>query len=289
MSMSLDNIEPNRNIRIGLALSGGGARGLAHIGAIRALERAGVPIDCLTGSSMGGIIAAAYACGLSPDELEQEIASFTRIRQLLRLADPGMPNAGLLRGNRLQAYFENRLGKRTFAELERPLALIAVDLNSRQEVVFQEGSIALALRATTALPGLFMPLELEGMRLVDGGLLNNLPIDVARKMGARIVIAVDVNPHPEDISRSWDSESRWVPNGLTRTFVVLDEAARLMMQVIQDVKMQQYPPDVIIRPNLPDGINFLAGYKRISDLVVAGEKAAEGALKEIQNLLNANK
>ncbi len=289
MSMSLDNIEPNRNIRIGLALSGGGARGLAHIGAIRALERAGVPIDCLTGSSMGGIIAAAYACGLSPDELEQEIASFTRIRQLLRLADPGMPNAGLLRGNRLQAYFENRLGKRTFAELERPLALIAVDLNSRQEVVFQEGSIALALRATTALPGLFMPLELEGMRLVDGGLLNNLPIDVARKMGARIVIAVDVNPHPEDISRSWDSESRWVPNGLTRTFVVLDEAARLMMQVIQDVKMRQYPPDVIIRPNLPDGINFLAGYKRISDLVVAGEKAAEGALEEIQNLLNANK
>jgi len=212
MSMSLDNIEPNRNIRVGLALSGGGARGLAHIGAIKALERAGVPIDCLTGSSMGGVIAAAYACGLSPDELEQEGGSLTRIRQLLRLADPGMPNAGLLRGKRLQAYFENRLGKRTFAELERPLALMAVDLNSRQEVVFQEGPIAVALRATTALPGLFMPLELEGMRLVDGGLLNNLPIDVARKMGAQIVIAVDVNPHPKDISRSWDTESRWIPN-----------------------------------------------------------------------------
>lgn len=288
MSMSMDNIEPNRDIRVGLALSGGGARGLAHIGAIKALERAGIPIDCLTGSSMGGVIAAVYACGLSPDELEQEVGSLTRIRQLLRLADPGMPNAGLLRGKRLQAYFENLLGKRTFAELERPLALMAVDLNSRQEVVFQEGPIALALRATTALPGLFMPLELEGMRLVDGGLLNNLPIDVARKMGAQIVIAVDVNPHPEDISRSWDSESRWMPNGLTRTFVVLDEAARLMMRVIQDVKMQQYPPDVIIRPKLPDGINFLAGYKRISDLVVAGEKATEGALEEIQNLLNAD-
>jgi NTE family protein len=205
------------------------------------------------------------------------------------LADPGIPNAGLLRGQRLQAYFENRLGKRTFAELERPLALMAVDLNSRQEVVFQEGPIALALRATTAVPGLFMPLELEGMRLVDGGLLNNLPVDVARKMGAQIVIAVDVNPRPEDIPRSWDTDSRWMPSGLARTFVVLDEATRLMMRAIQDVKMKQFPPDVIIRPNLPDGINVLAGYKRVSDVVVAGEKAAEGVLEEIQNLLNADK
>lgn len=289
MSMSLDNIEPNRNIRVGLALSGGGARGLAHIGAIRALERAGIPIDCLTGTSMGGVIAAAYACGLHPDELEQEARTITRTRQFLRLADPGIPNAGLLRGQRLQAYFENRLGKRTFAELERPLALMAVDLNSRQEVVFQEGPIALALRATTAVPGLFMPLELEGMRLVDGGLLNNLPVDVARKMGAQIVIAVDVNPRPEDIPRSWDTDSRWMPSGLARTFVVLDEATRLMMRAIQDVKMKQFPPDVIIRPNLPDGINVLAGYKRVSDVVVAGEKAAEGVLEEIQNLLNADK
>jgi NTE family protein len=133
-----------------------------------------------------------------------------------------------------------------------------------------------------------MPLELEGMRLVDGGLLNNLPVDVARKMGAQIVIAVDVDPRPEDIPRSWDTDSRWMPSGLARTFVVLDEATRLMMRAIQDVKMQQFPPDVIIRPNLPDGINVLAGYKRVSDAVMAGEKAAEGALEEIQNLLNTN-
>jgi NTE family protein len=236
---------------------------------------------------MGGVIAAAYACGLSPDELEQEARSITRTRQFLRLADPGIPNAGLLRGQRLQEYFENRLGKRTFAELERPLALMAVDLNSRQEVVFQEGSIALALRATTALPGLFMPLEWEGMRLVDGGLLNDLPVDVARKMGAQIVVAVDVNPHPEDVYRTWGTESRWMPKGLTRTFMVLDEAIRLMMGVIQDVKMEQYPPDVIIRPKLPDGINVFAGYKKISDLVVAGERAAEEVLEDIQDLLNA--
>jgi NTE family protein len=287
MGMSGNNdMESNEEIRVGLVLSGGGARGLAHIGAIKALERAGVPIDFLAGSSMGGIIAAAYASGMSPDEMEQEASSLSRIRQFLRLADPGMPNAGLLRGKRLQAYFESHLGMRTFAELDRPLALMAVDLNSHQEVVFREGPIAVALRATTALPGLFMPLEWEGMRLVDGGVLNNLPVDVARKIGAQIVIAVDVNPHPEDVYTTWGTESRWIPKGLTRTFMVLDEATRLMMGVIQDVKMEQYPPDVIIRPNLPDGINVFAGYKKIFDLVVAGEKATEGVLEDIQDLLN---
>ena len=281
-------MEFNKEIRVGLALSGGGARGFAHIGVIKALERAGIPIDCLTGSSMGGVIAAAYACGLSPEELEEEAGSISRIRQFLRLADPGIPNAGLLRGQRLQAYFENRLGKRTFADLDRPLALVAVDLNSRQEIVMREGPISVALRATTALPGLFMPLEMDGMRLVDGGVLNNLPVDVARMMGAKVVIGVDVEPDPEDIPGSWETRSRWMPSGLARTFVVLDQTTRLMMRVIQEAKMQQYPPDVIIRPILPSGINVIAGYKRVAELVAAGEKATEGMLSEIQTKLGSS-
>lgn len=288
MSVSMNgDPDSNQEIRVGLALSGGGARGLAHIGVIKALEGAGIPIDCLTGSSMGGVIAAGYACGLSPDELEQEAESISRVRQFLRLADPGFPDAGLLRGQRLRAYFEKRLGKQTFADLDRPLALMAVDLNSRQEVVLREGPISVALRATTAVPGLFMPLEVNGMRLVDGGLLNNLPVDVARKMGAKVVIAVDVDPDPEDISESWDTENRWVPNGLTRTFVVLDEATRLMMRVIQEAKMQQFPPDVVVRPSLPSGINVLAGYSRVADVVAAGESATEGVLSEIRARLHA--
>jgi NTE family protein len=275
------------NIRVGLALSGGGARGLAHIGAIKALERSGIPIDVLTGASMGGVIAAAYACGLTPDEIEQEAGELSRVRQVFRLADPGLPNAGLLRGRRLMSYFEKRLGNRTFADLDRPLALTAVDLNTRKEVVLQEGPISVALRATTAVPGLFMPLEREGMRLVDGGLLNNLPVDVARKMGADVVIAVDVEPDPEDIPESWETNSRWLPSGLARTFVILDEATRLMMRVIQEAKMQEYPPDVVIRPTLPRGINILAGYGRVADVVAAGESATEGMLPDIQTCLDS--
>jgi NTE family protein len=268
--------------RVALVLSGGGARGLAHIGAIKALERAKIPIDFLAGSSMGGIIAAAYACGLSPEEMVREAGELSRIRQFLRLADPGLPNAGLLRGQRLQTYFENRLGHRTFAELDKPLALMAVDLNTRKEVVMREGPISIALRATTAVPGLFMPMELEGMRLVDGGLLNNLPVDVAREMGAEMVIAVDVDPDPDDIPRSWESRSRLLPGGLARTFAILDEATRLMMRVIQEAKMERYPPDVTIRPRLPSGVNVLAGYGRVADVVAAGESATEEILPDIQ-------
>jgi NTE family protein len=288
MGMS-PNIErgSNQEIRVALVLSGGGARGIAHIGAIKALERAQIPIDFLAGSSMGGIIAAAYACGLSPDEMVQEAGELSRVRQFLRLADPGLPDAGLLRGQRLQAYFEERLGNRTFEQLERPLALMAVDLNTRKEVILQEGSVSVALRATMALPGLFMPLEIDGMRLVDGGLLNNLPVDVAKKTGAKIVIAVDVSPDPEDIPRSWETESRWLPGGLARTFVILDEATRLMMKVIQEAKLEKYPPDVIIRPNLPSGVNVLAGYGRITDVVEAGENAVEDLLSDIQAQLHS--
>ena len=275
----------NQEIRVALVLSGGGARGLAHIGAIKALERADIPIDFLAGSSMGGIIAAGYASGLSPDEMMREAGELARIRKFLRLADPGLPNAGLLRGQRLQAYFEDRLGNRTFDQLERPLALMAVDLNTREEVILREGPVSLALRATMALPGLFMPLEIDGMRLVDGGLLNNLPVDVAKNTGAKIVIAVDVSPDPEDIPRSWETESRLLPDGLARTFSILDEATRLMMRVIQEAKLQLFPPDVIVRPSLPSGVNVLAGYGRVADVVAAGENAVEDLLPEIQSRL----
>lgn len=270
---------------MGLALSGGGARGLAHIGVLKAFEHEGVPVDYLAGSSMGGVIAAGYAIGMSPADLEEEASKLSRLRNALRLADPGLPNAGLLRGERLQAYFESKLGDRMFKDLKRPLALVAVDLNSREEVILQEGSVALALRATTSLPGLFMPLETNGKRLVDGGVLNNLPVDVVRKMGADVVIGVDVDPDPEDIASSWQGQYRWMPDGLARTFVVLDEATHLMMRVIQDERLQRDPPDVILQPRLPSGINVFKGYNRTEELVSAGERAAQSMLTEIRALL----
>ena len=274
-----------RRKKVGLALSGGGTRGLAHIGVLKVFEREGISVDYLAGASMGGVIAAGYASGMSPSDLAEEARKLSRMRDVLRLVDPGLHNAGLLRGDRLQAYFESKLGKRRFKDLNQSLALVAVDLNSCEEVILQEGSVAQALRATTSVPGLFMPLEVNGKRLVDGGVLNNLPVDVSRNLGADVVIGVDVDPDPKDIASGWKGQYRWMPDGVASTLVVLDEATHLMMRVIQDERLQRDPPDVILRPHLLSGLNIFTGYDKTEELIVAGEQAAESKLSEIRALL----
>lgn len=286
MSNSLGtDLNPIHKPRLGLALSGGGARGLAHIGVLKILAREGIPINCLSGTSMGGVIAAGYAAGMSPTDMEREAIATTRLRKLIRLADPGIPDPGLLRGQRLLEYFESLLGKRTFAELEYPLALVAVDMIARQEVVLSEGTVSLALRATTAIPGLISPMETDGMQLVDGGLLDNLPVDAVRNLGAEVVIAVDLRPDPDEPSGRRIDDYRWLPGSLTRTMVLLYETISLLMEEAQKEKRQQNPPDVLIRPNIPPGVNVLMGYGRAPEIINSGELAAEAALPEILRLL----
>ena len=273
--------------RLGLALSGGGARGLAHIGVLRVLEREGIQVDCLAGTSMGGVIAAGYACGLSSNDLEKIAIESSSLRRLLRLADPAFPDAGLMRGQRLETFFKENLGDRTFADLKIPLALVAVDLNSSQEVILNDGPLSLALRATTAVPGFICPVQKEGKRLVDGGLLNNLPVDVIKGMGADVILAVDVDRDPKLNSGQPSMEFRWLPDGLARTFVILDESTRLMMRAIKEVKLQQCPPHILIHPHIPDGINLVLGYGRVNELIEAGMRATEEALPQIRERIAA--
>lgn len=287
MSNSLGKDEnPRYEPRLGLALSGGGARGLAHIGVLKILTREGIPINCLSGTSMGGVIAAGYAAGMSPADMEREAIAITRLRKFIRLADPGMPDPGLLRGQRLLDYFESFLGKRTFADLEYPLALVAVDMVARQEVILSEGTVSLALRATTAIPGFFSPVETDGKQLVDGGLLDNLPVDAVRNLGAEVVIAVDLKPDPDEPSGRRISDYRWLPGSLAQTVAVLEETISLLMEAAQKEKRQQNPPDVSIHPNIPPGVNVLMGYGRAPEIISCGELAAESALPEILHLLH---
>jgi NTE family protein len=261
--------------RVGLALSGGGARGLAHIGVLKVLAREGIPMDCLAGTSMGGVIAAAYATGMTPAEIESEALVTTRWRRLASLADLSLPREGLFRGHRLLAYFERQLGQRTFADLDLPLALVTVDLNTGQEVVLREGPVALAVRATVALPGLLAPVEVDGRRLVDGGLLNNLPADVVRQIGAQVVIAVDVSARRGDV---WRSHVRWAPETVVETVQVLGTSLSVMVSTINEEKLTRARPEVLIRPAIPAGVNVVAGYHRANELIDAGERAAEAAL-----------
>jgi len=274
--------------RIGLALSGGGARGLAHIGVLKVLEREGIPIDLLSGTSMGALISAGYAIGMSPNDLEQEALRMASVRRLLALVDHSLPRRGLFQGQRVMEYLTCSLGDHTFDDLRIPLALVAVDVNSQQEVILRQGRIVDAVRASVSIPGLFAPVERGDQLLVDGGVLNNLPVDVIRSMESDVVvIAVDVHSDEMPIPTSKLHQHRYLPNGLMETINVLWLCLAMMMVEIQQHKLTQAPPDVLIHPEIPADITTLTGFPRAAEIIAAGEKAAQAALPEIRRCLQA--
>ena len=180
-----------KNKRVGLALGSGGARGWAHLGVLRALRERGVRVDCVAGTSMGAIVGAFLAAG--QEGVLADLASnidWKRLRQFFW--EISLSRSGLTDGRRLAEETERLLGREEFRELELPFRAVATDLDTGEEVVLSEGNLVHALRASISIPGLFSPVRLGGRLLVDGGLVNPVPVNVARGMGAQIVVAVDV-------------------------------------------------------------------------------------------------
>lgn len=176
--------------RLGLALSGGGARGMAHVGVLQVLDEAGIPIACIAGTSAGSLAGAVYAGGYRGARLA-ELALAVRWRDIAR---PSRSRAGLISFGPLESYLDYLLGDPTFADLEIPYAAVAGDLDTGQAVVLHEGRLAPAVRASCSVPGLVTPVDLDGRRLVDGAIANNLPISVVRELGADVVVAVNLHP-----------------------------------------------------------------------------------------------
>ncbi|MBC7252051.1 MAG: patatin-like phospholipase family protein [Anaerolineae bacterium] len=274
--------ECDRRPRIGLALSGGGARGLAHIGVLKVLEQEGVPVDCLAGTSMGGVIAAVYAAGLSVEQIEQEALRMSRVRNLITLLDRTLPRRGFFEGRKVLEYLSTFLGEKTFADLEIPLALVAVDLISGQEVILNRGSVLEAVRATISFPGVFAPYRLGEHLLVDGGVLNNLPADVVRGMGADVVIAVDASLSSNGLPQVLEAERQGF--GLTQLQLIIETLWRtlsVMENHIMTQKLRQAQPEVLIRPPLDDSITLFKSFPRAAEIIAAGEGAARAALPRI--------
>jgi NTE family protein len=273
--------------KVGLALSGGGPRGLAHIGVLKVLEREGFPVDFLAGTSMGGVIAAGYAAGLSPDLMEQEALRMGQWRNLIALMDRSLPRLGLFEGQKVQEYLAGHLGDITFDELRIPLALVAVDLETGEEVVLRSGRVVDAVRATISLPGVFAPFRLDGHLLVDGAVLNNLPADVVREMGADIVIAVDVGIKLEDLPRLLEAERRRLP--LTQIPLIIETLRRtvgIMEGWITTQKLAQARPEVLIRPLVDNDITLFTGFHQAAECIAAGEEAAAAAVPTIRAALS---
>ena len=172
--------------KLGLALGGGGARGLAHVGVIRALEREDIRIDCIAGTSVGSLVGASYAAGFRGERL-LELALSAHWRDLAR---PIWPHNGFVSFEPMERLLRDRFDDRTFAETDIPYAAIAADLATGEQVTLREGKLAPAVRASCSVPGIVTPTEIGGRLLTDGGTVNNLPISVVRELGADVVLAV---------------------------------------------------------------------------------------------------
>ena len=184
-------MESRRQLRIGLALGSGSARGWAHVGVIRALLRAGIEPDLVCGTSIGALVGAAYAAG-EIDRFEPWVASLTR-QQVMSLLDLRLSAGGMIEGRKLVEYFRARFDDPGIDKLPRPFACVATELDSGREVWLRDGPVIDAVRASISLPGLLTPMQRDGRLLVDGGLVNPVPVSLCRAMGADVVIAVDLN------------------------------------------------------------------------------------------------
>jgi NTE family protein len=273
--------------KIGLALGGGGARGLAHIGILKVLLREQIPIDVISGTSMGGIVGAMHAVGLSPEQMEAEATKRGEIGQIFKLIDLRLIGSGLLGGKRIKKMLVEMLGAdTTFADLSFPFAVIAVDYTSGREVVLKEGKLADAVRATMSVPGVFEPVERDGYQLLDGGVLDNVPVGVARSLGAEKVIAVDVLPNFRLNEPGKDPvvpplKTKKVPKAYRQLWHV----ELVMIAALTEFRLKESAPDVIIRPDLPVDMDLLLSFDRPQEAIECGVRAAEAALPQIRALL----
>ncbi|MCJ7513987.1 MAG: patatin-like phospholipase family protein [Anaerolineales bacterium] len=270
---------------IALALGGGGARGLAHIGVLRAFEREGVRVRAIAGTSMGGIIAAAYACGMSPDTIQQKAAEL-EIRGLLQLRPTGPALFGL---EKVQAWLVGLFGELTFEELPIPLAVTAVDLAACREVVIRTGPLVAGVMATMALPGIFPPQILGEHRLVDGATLDPVPVRPVRELHNAPVVAVVLSPEqsrwPETRSPSPFGDLPVVSFvarlGPLRALEIFQQAMEITLRMHTELHLTVDKPEVIIRPEVWDvGLFDSPSLETMSAL---GEAAANEAMPAIRS------
>lgn len=279
---------PDMKKTIGLALSGGGARGFAHIGVLKILDKYDIHPQIVTGTSMGGLIAAAYASGCSLDELEQRAIKLSSMRELVKLLDLHPSRRGFLDWAEVFSYIREIIPEsKVFDELNLNLGLCAVDINTAQEVQIRSGSVLDAVSATIAFPGLFSPVKFKDHLLVDGGILNNLPSNLAREMGADIVIAVDAQTNPSS-DPPWQTlpyKPRW-PIPLPGFIQDIYRAGLIMVERIAEMNLEKSQPDLLLRPSMAADITMFFGFIRSKEIILAGEQTAQSNIETILSLVN---
>ncbi len=291
------NVEPQpvRKSGIALALGGGAARGWAHIGVLRALDEAGIKIDMIAGTSIGALVGGCYLAG-KLDELEEFARSLTK-RRIFGLLDLHLGGNGLLGGLKLTAKMQEHLNGTTFADLEKPFVCVAAEIRTGHEIWLSNGSLISAMRASYALPGVFEPVTCNKRVLVDGALVNPVPVSVCRAYEQRLVVAVNLHydlfgraaviKHSADTDDDGQSElvvdrgpsDREARLGITGVMV---EAFNIIQDRISRARMAGDPPDLSLLPKL--GHIGLTEFHRADEAIRLGYETARAQIGELERL-----
>lgn len=276
---------------ITLALGGGGAKGNAHVGVIRRLEKEGVRVRGVAGTSFGGLIAVLYALGFSPDTIEDTFASVDQSQFYGHAPSDGPSLLGLAGVTRL---LEEQIGDRTFADLKLPCVLTAVDLKSGKEVLLSKGRLVDAMLATIAMPGIFPARYIDGLELVDGGTLDPVPVAPARALAPRLPVVAVVLTMPMGIPpQPWNLpfHKHWGGMLLSRllskmhyasVWDIFSRSLDITSRAMTQYRLEVDRPEVIIRPQVFD-IDTL-DIVDVREVAKKGEEAAEAALPQLRNL-----
>jgi NTE family protein len=292
-------------VLVGLALGSGAALGLAHIGILKVLEREGIPIDIVAGSSMGALLGVFWGYGLSSKDIEEIAQQFSSKQALLKLVDLTIPKAGIFTGRRVTKFLAHNLGNATFRDLKIPVKVTAVDYHRREVVVLDEGSLVDAIRASVSIPAVFEPIKIYGRWMIDGGVLDPVPVDVLYQAGVRKIIAVNTLPSPENIHRKYSElAQQWEQlllkmqnrRGLNIGFKMRRAWKNWVNPNIVDVIMHTMQAmefelaevgcaqaDVVLHPTVPR-INWYEFY-HLDQLIQRGVDEAEAHLPEIKKLV----
>ncbi len=263
---------PPKKIKIGLALGGGAARGFAHIGVIKALEAQGIYPDIVVGTSAGSVVGALYAAGNTGFQLQKLAMEMDEAS----ISDWAVPlfrkNTGVLKGEALQSYVNKAVNNLPMEKLKIPFGAVATDLKDGKPILFQRGNTGMAVRASSAVPGVFQPVTINGHTYVDGGLVAPVPVRFARDMGADFVIAVNISTQA-DVQATVSSLD------------VIMQTFSIMGQRINDYELRD--ADIVITP--PLGKMASNDFNGRNQAVLAGEQAAAAVMAQIKQKLEAKR
>ena len=257
---------------IGLALGGGGARGFAHIGVLKVLEKNNIKFDYVCGVSMGSLIGACYVLGIGIEKIEK-IAIEMRKRDMVKFLDLSRPKFSLIKGNKIIEFIKNIINDADFSQTKIPFAVIVTNLETGEEKIINKGSIAEAAQASISVPGIFPPVKIKSGYFIDGGVANPTPVDVCKNQGVDIVIGVDLI-----MKRKIKLDN---PGPITTLFQSYDI---IRSQIIKH-KLKKVGGAIIISPEIRGTIDSFK-FNEIPKMIKSGEEAAEKALPEILRKIN---